>query len=365
MRYTLGGCLLAAIIAFVLMASGCAHRPKGHGEASFKNEGVKPGAAEKHFKSLRQLTFEGTNAEGYFSPDGKKIIYQGHTPAQACDQVYVMSLDGSERKLISAHGGRNTCSFFISPDKILYSSTMSAGAGCPKERDRSKGYVWEIFKSYDIYNSKIDGTDFKPLTTTDGYDAESTVCGGKITFTSARENQSLNIYTMNLDGTGVERLTHETGYNGGPFFSPDCTQIVYRAYHPTQKSEIKKFKRAVSLGYVPPSPLELFVMNADGGDKRQLTAFGAASFAPSFYPHAEKIIFSSNFANKSKKERIFQLYAVPTNAKLATEAEAISAEGTFNGFPMFSPDGKYLIFASNRNSSNPHELQLFLAEWQD
>ncbi|MBI3555532.1 MAG: PD40 domain-containing protein [Deltaproteobacteria bacterium] len=352
-----------AILLTLIVVSSCSHAPKA--------SSIAPGAAEKHFKSLKQLTFDGTNAEAYFSPDGKKLIFQGHTPAQGCDQVYTMNVDGTDRKLVSVKGGRNTCSYFLNDKRVLFSSTHEAGAECPKERDRSKGYVWEIFKSYDIYTANPDGSDVKPLTRSEGYDAESTVCGGKITFTSAREGHSLAIYSMNVDGTGVEKLTHEVGYNGGPFFSPDCTQIVYRAYHPRKKSEIKKFKKAISEGYVPPSPLEIFVMKADGSEHKQLTHINAASFAPSFYPNGKRIIYSSNRPTTDKPAadkdappgRVFQLWGL--NAETGNEEEAITAEGSFNGFPMFSPDGKYLVFASNRNSANPHELEIFLAEWQD
>lgn len=351
--------LVGLLSILCVIVSGCAHGAKSTSE-------LKPGAKEKHFKSLKQLTFEGTNAEAYFSPDGKKLIYQGHTREQGCDQIFMMNTDGSGKETISHNKGRNTCSYFISDDRILFASTFKAGEECPKERDRSKGYVWEVFKTYEIFAAKKDGSDPQPLTQIEGYDAEATVCGGKIVFTSARQGNSLAIYTMNLDGSGVEKLTHEVGYNGGPFFSPDCSKIVYRAHHPKKKSDIKKFKKAVGEGYVPPGPLELYVMNADGSHKHKLTSMNAASFAPSFFPDGKKIIFSSNIGAK-EKGRVFQLFSLPARARGAAEdqAEAITTEGTFNGFPMFSPDGKYLVFASNRNSSNPHELQVFIAEWQD
>lgn len=348
--------LVSCFLALLGAVAGCAHGEKARD--------IPLSAKEKHFKSLKQLTFEGTHAEAYFSPDSKRLIFQGRSGDQGCDQIFTMNIDGSNVKLISTKGGRNTCSFFINKDRVLFSSTQEAGSACPKERDRSKGYVWEIFKSYDIYSANPDGSDIKPLTRADGYDAEATVCGKKITFTSARKGDSLHIYTMNIDGTDVRQLTQKPGYNGGPFFSPDCRHITYRAYHPTQKDEVKRFKKAVSEGYIPPSPLEIYVMSAKGSGDVQLTDMHKASFAPSFYPKGDKIIFSSNLG-PDDQSRVFQLWAINSHKKLQTEAEQITAEGTFNGFPMFSPDGKYLVFASNRNSANPHELQVFLAEWQD
>ena len=73
----------------------------------------------------------------------------------------------------------------------------------------------------------------KQLTTTPGYDAETTITldGKKLVFTSMRDGD-LDIYTMNADGNNVKRLTNELGYDGGPFWSYDGKQIVYRAHHP-------------------------------------------------------------------------------------------------------------------------------------
>lgn len=349
---------LRIFVVFALLAGfyGCSHGPKSE-TASV----VQPGPKERHFKSLKQLTFEGTHAEAYFSPDGKKLIFQGRS--KGCDQMYTMNIDGTDRELVSTEGGRNTCGFFVDDDTIVYSSTFSAGSECPKERDRSKGYVWEIFKTYEIYKANADGSNPKPLTTVEGYDAESTVCGGKITFASARDGDGVHIYTMNTDGTNVKKLTKGVGYFGGPFFSPDCNRITYRAHIPTKKADIQKFKKAVGEAYIPPGNLEIYAMNADGAKKIKLTNMNTASFAPSFYPKGDKVIFSSPLGGGHG--RAFHLWSVSSKKKNQTTAEPITTEGTFNGFPMFSPDGKYLVFASNRNSANPHELQVFIAEWQD
>jgi Tol biopolymer transport system component len=43
--------------------------------------------------------------------------------------------------------------------------------------------------------------------------------------------------------------------------------------------------------------------------------------------------------------------------------ERVTTDTTFDGFPMFSPDGKTLVWASNRHGTKPHETNLFLADW--
>ncbi len=55
---------------------------------------ITPAAQEVHLRNIRQLTFEGENAEAYFSFDGTKLIFQSTSRAGGCDQIYTMSLDG-------------------------------------------------------------------------------------------------------------------------------------------------------------------------------------------------------------------------------------------------------------------------------
>src|ERR1700757_2696745 len=169
---------------------------------------------EKHLRNIKQLPFGGQNAEAYFSADGKKLIFQSTREPVQCDQIFIMNTDGSDQHMVSTGKGRTTCSFFY-PDgkKILYASTHLGDAECPPRPDYSKGYVWGIYPSYDIFTANPDGSDLKQLTTTPGYDAEAVISadGKKIVFTSIR-NGDLDIYTMDADGTNVKQLTHELGY---------------------------------------------------------------------------------------------------------------------------------------------------------
>ena len=318
-------------------------------------------SSQKHLRNIRQLTFGGQNAEAYFSADGKKLIFQSTREPVTCDHIFVMNIDGSDQHMISTGKGRTTCSYFY-PDgkKILYSSTHLGGADCPPKPDYSKGYVWAIYPSYDIFTAKPDGSDLKQLTNTPGYDAEATIStdGKKIVFTSVR-NSDLDIYTMNADGTHVKQLTHELGYDGGPFFSPDGKLIVYRAHHPKTDQEITDYKDLLKQALIRPTYLEIWLMKADGSDKRQITDLGAASFAPSFYPDGKRIIFSSNVGSTGGMGN-FELYAVDLDGK---NLERVTYTEGFDGFPMFSPDGRKLVWVSGRNAKAPHETNIFIADW--
>lgn len=313
---------------------------------------------EKHFKNIKMLTNAGENAEAYFSFDGKKLVYQATIDSMECDQIFTMNIDGTERQLVSTGKGRTTCAYYY-PDgeKILYASTHLSDPKCPAPPDRSKGYVWKLYETFDIFLK--DGSELKQLTDTPGYDAEATISlkGDKIVFTSLR-NGDPEIYTMNLDGSDQTRLTFEKGYDGGPFFSPDGSKIVFRASRPKTDEEMADYNDLVENGYVRPTALEIFVMDADGKNMKQITNLGKASFAPFFHPSGKKIIFSSNYQGDNPRD--FNLFMINIDG---TGLERITFNPSFDGFPMFSPDGKYFVFGSNRFNKKETDTNIFIAEW--
>jgi len=330
---------------------------------SFFAQTVSPNApGEKHLKNIKQLTFGGENAEAYFSPDGKKLIFQSKRDALQCDQIFSMNVDGSNVKMVSSGEGRTTCSYFMKGGKkVLYASTFQGKKDCPPPADFSKGYVWAIYPDYDVYAANADGTKIKPLTTAKGYDAEATVSpdGKKIIFTSTRDGD-LDLYSMDSDGKNVKRLTSELGYDGGAFFSPDGKRIVYRAYHPRTEAEIARYKLRLSEDLIEPNNFEVWTMNADGSDKRQITKLGAASFAPFFTPDGKRIIFCTNYFATDARKRNFDLALINIDG---SGLERVTFDETFDGFPMFSPDGKKLVFASNRNAAKQGDTNVFIADW--
>jgi TolB protein len=317
---------------------------------------------EKHFASIRQLTFGGENAEGYFSFNEKSLIFQSTRDTFKCDQMYIMDLSTLSARLVSTGTGRTTCGYFFPGDTtILFASTHGGRPGCPPPPDYTKGYVWAVYPEYDIFTARADGSDLRRLTSTPGYDAEATISpkGDRIVFTSVR-NGDLDLYSMNLDGSGVRQLTNDLGYDGGAFFSWDGTRIVYRAWHEADSAGAASYRALLAQNTVRPSRMELFVMNADGSGKRQITNNGAANFAPFFCPGDKRIIFASNMGDP--RGRNFDLYIISVDG---TGLERITTNDTFDGFPMFTRDGKHLVFASNRNGKARSETNLFLAEWKD
>ena len=315
---------------------------------------------ETHFQNLRQLTFGGQNAEAYFSFDGKELIFQSTRDELQCDAIFRMNSDGSAVRMLSSGKGVTTCSF-IAPDNrsIIYSSTHLGGDVCPPKPDYSRGYVWPLYKDYDIFKAQPDGSNPVQLTKTDGYDAEAVFSpkGDKIVFTSVRTGD-LEIYLMNPDGSGVEQLTHEAGYDGGAFFSLDGKWLVWRASRP-EGDALKDYQALLAEGLIRPGKLEIYIMNLQERKPMQLTNNGAANFGPYWHPDGKHIIFSSNM--NDPKGRDFNLYMIDKDSR---KLEQITYYEGFDGFPMFSHDGKKLVFASNRHGKVKGETNIFIADWK-
>ncbi|MBV6404992.1 MAG: Protein TolB [Flavobacteriales bacterium] len=361
-----------------LMALGC-------GTASTEQQQAAPAAdtvvaapdtalilpGEKHFKSLKQLTFGGDNAEAYWSFANDRLVFQVTNKAwgDSCDQIrwfnpFTDDLKAGAPTKVSVNGGRTTCSYFLPGDSlVLFASTHEGGAACPPVPERQPGgaYVWPLYDSFDIYVSDLQGRIRRKLTNTPGYDAEGTVSpkGDRIVFTSMRDGD-LDLYTMAIDGSDVKRVTTELGYDGGAFFSPDGSKLLWRASRPKTPEAAKEYKDLLERGLVQPTNMELFVANADGSEAKQITSLGKANWAPYWHPSGERIIFASN--HLSERGFPFSLYMINVDG---SGLERLTTSDTFDAFPVFTKDGKHLVFSSNRNNGGTHDTNLFLAEWQE
>lgn len=329
-------------------------------QALLKNELIRPG--EYHFKSLKQLTFGGENAEAYFNASGTELIFQSTRDGFQCDQIYRMGNEGTDVRLVSTGLGRTTCGYlFPNMPKIIYSSSHATLKHCPEKPDYSRGYVWPLLADLDIYIADDDGSNPTALSPSPGYDAEGVIStqGDAILFTSTRSGD-IDIWIMDPDGTNAKQLTHEVGYDGGAFFSYDGTKIVYRANHPKDPKALKDYQGLLADGFVRPSVMDLFVMNRDGSNKTNILSNGAANFAPYFHPDGKRIIFASNMDDP--KGRNFDLYLINIDG---SGLERVTYEQSFDAFPMFSYDGKQLIFSSNRGGEKEGDTNVFIAEWTD
>jgi Tol biopolymer transport system component len=190
--------------------------------------------------------------EGYFSPDCKTIVYQAIRPEYPFYQIYSQPLDGGKPKLISTGVGRTTCAYFT-PDgkRILFASAhLNPNLAELEEQERERleaqrksgrrgHYAWPFDPYMDIWVSDLDGRILTRLTSEPGYDAEGAYSrdGKKIAYCHVHESPrggddgpspNPEIYVMNADGSDKRRITNAPGYDGGPFISPDGNWIVFR-----------------------------------------------------------------------------------------------------------------------------------------
>jgi Tol biopolymer transport system component len=314
----------------------------------------------------KQLTFVGSRSgEGYFSADGKKMIYQSEREeGNPFYQIFILDLESGKSSRISTGIGMTTCGW-IHPNlkKAMWSSTHLDKKIKEKvkaeyeERAQpiKKRYSWSYDDQYDIFESDLNGKHIKRLTQELGYDAEGSYSpnGKMIAFASNRSAYSdkfsdeekkimehdgsyaMEIYTMNADGRNVKRLTNTRGYDGGPFFSADGKKITWRRFTPDGN-------RA-----------EIYTMNSDGSDQKQITELNSLSWAPFFHPSGEYIVFATSVLGYAN----FELFMVSVDG--GKPIRVTNADG-FDGLPSFSPDGKKISW-THRNEKG--ESQIYMADW--
>ncbi|MGB7217340.1 MAG: hypothetical protein WBD07_00905 [Vicinamibacterales bacterium] len=317
---------------------------------------------------VRRLTVDGTRAgEGYWSPDGQRIVFQSERQAgNPFYQIYVLDLRTGDTTRVSPGVGKTTCAFFRpGTDEIAFASTH----GDPKSKQyqdeelafrasgKERRYSWDYDPEMDIYAYGEKAGSLKRLTIARGYDAEGSYSpdGQWIAFSSMRDayNRSLDdkekkmldenpsyfaeIYIMRADGSDQRRLTTVPGYDGGPFFTPDGTRIIWRRFD--------------EQGLIA----DVWTMKLDGSEQKQVTDFKSMSWAPYMHPSGQYILFSSNkfgFEN-------FEVFLV--DAEGTKEPVRVTNSDGFDGLPVPSPDGKTLAWTSSRSGGTAG--QLFLAQW--
>ncbi len=325
---------------------------------------------ETHFKNLRQLTFGGDNAEAYFSYDGKYLIFQKTYAKEGipCDQIYIGKIPTKPEepfvpKLVSTGTGRTTCAYWLPDGKhFVYASTHLGSKDCPPVPDRSKygnKYIWPLYPSYDIFLADTNGVIVKQLTNAKGYDAEATISpdGKKMIYTSDKDGD-LELYIMDLKTGKEKRITHDLGYDGGAWFSPDGKKIIWRASRPKTAEEISSYKELLAEHLVAPTNMEVFTANADGSNIKQITSLGQANWAPIFMPDSKRILFASN--HEYRRGFPFNLYMMNGDGSNRVK---ISRDKGFDAFAMFSYDGKKIVFCSNRNNGGTRDTNIFVADW--
>ena len=335
----------------LILLSGCSI--KNNTKATFK------------LTNTKQLTFDGDNGEAYFSSDDKNLIFQSKRDGNNCDKIYTMTVNGENIEPIPFTDGAFTCSYYsLDNSQIFFSSTMQDGVGCPivyKDPNPRK-YIWPL-RNFDIYTMHNNG-EIENLTNSEGYDAEATIhpIEEKIIFTSLRDGD-IDLYEMDYDGKNLKKITSEFGYDGGAFYSPDGTQIVWRAWYPNTDQDIEKWNINIKNKYIEAVPLDLYIAQRDGSNKKRLTNNGATNWSPSWHPSGKYIVFSSNMDDWLEEHDSFgpnfELYMIELETG---NLERLTFNETFDSFPVFSSDGSKIVYSSNRNRENKRQTNIFISD---
>jgi WD40 repeat protein len=321
-------------------------------------------------QDVTQLTNNFDRAgEAYFASSMRWIIFQATPKGEKDYAMFVAPLDLSARSIgkpvkISPDGSKNTCGFF-SPDEmsLIFASTGDRAAASTQSAgyQRSSGsYKWEFPAEMEIFRADgweaavraanpAHGTNLAKhaLTKNDAYDAECAFSadGKSILFTSNRTGDN-ELFVMQADGTEQRQLTFTKGYDGGPFFSPDGKRVVYRSDR-AGNDLLQIFVADV----VRDAAGQIVALRRE----RQITRDSNVNWGPYWHPDGKHIIY----ATSAHGHQNYELYLMRADG--SHKSRITYTEG-FDGLPVFSPDGKYLMWSSKRTADKT--TQVFIARFR-
>ena len=330
-----------------------------------------------YLANVRQVTEGYVRAgEGCFSPDAATIVYQAVRPEYPFFQIYLQPLAGGTPRLISTGRGRTTCACF-SPDgrQILFASShlhpnleaLEAQERTQQEPDRKAGEGrpgnWDFDPYMDIYVCDLAGQNRTRLTSEYGYDAEGAFSrDGKLvaychveepTGTSgdaaADGSRNPDIYVMHADGSNKRRITSAPGYDGAPFFSPDGQWIVFR----TDRQK--------------PERLQIHVISIDGQNEVAVTDQPEhVNGTPHWHPTKPLLIWTNADHTDPQTAPNYDLvvmpYTVVDGKFVPGQVTRVTDSPAADVWPVFSPDGTRLMWTSTRTADG--SSQLFVADFR-
>ena len=299
---------------------------------------VAPAYQERDFLTrVRRLTVEGKRAgEGYWSPDGKRLVFQSERePGNPFYQIYVLDLATGDTtahlsrhrqddvRVLPSRAATRSSSPRPMPIRNRSSTRTRSWRSAPPGKERR--YSWDYDPEMDIYSLQredrraeaaddrarlrrrrqllagrtvdrllVDARRLRPT----AHRARAEAARARTRATSPRST------SCDADGSGPAPADQRPGYDGGPFFTPDGKRIVWRRFD--------------EQGCIA----DVWTMKPDGSEQRQITDFGAMSWAPYMHPSGEYIHL------RLEQARVRELRAVHGRRRRARRSRCASPTPT-------------------------------------
>jgi TolB protein len=270
----------------------------------------------------------GNAVEFYFAPDGKRIIGVARREGDDFYRVHTLNIDGTDIRRINSRG-KDACSYFF-PDgkRIVWTSTRDH----PELPIGNYSNPADYPRGAELYTSNLDGSDVRRLTHNDVYDAEVSVSpDGRWVLFGRQSGGKMDLWKMRPDGTEEVRITRLEGWEpGGCFYLADNRTIIFRAWRTADQH------RKDGL------PMSIFTIRDDGGGLRRVTDDDGTNWSPYPAPDGRHFVFVKKLPPAN-----FEVFLGDLESH---EQVRLTYNDAFDGYPVISPDGRSLLFSSNRDA---------------
>jgi hypothetical protein len=311
------------------------------------------------------------------APDANYSMYVARLERDASGRVTGIG----EPRLVSAPGSANTCGWFdpVTPGRVIFGSTlMPPGAGDAPgySRDRQR-YSWQFPPEMEVVAVTVDPAtgvaagEAKPLFARPGYDAECSFspCGRFLLYTHVDPaNNDPNLWVYDTKTTRHYPLVTAKGYDGGPFWSPDGKSICYRSDR-KGNNVLQLFVAELAFGDEGDKEVPIGVtrevqltFEVAGKEEREQ----AVSWCPFYHPSGAFVVYATSEVGHQNYE-VFAIDARPETPASERKKRRVTTATGFDGLPVFSADGKLMMWTSQRGPKLDREArpssQLWIADW--
>jgi Tol biopolymer transport system component len=290
------------------------------------------------------LTNDGASRSPSFTKDGRRMLFVTK-PDEGCPQAFWLDLETKEKLLASTGKGTVRHAVAINKGKSwVFDSTHETGGQCATREPGTVPAAFNIFVANE--KNRLDR-----VAGASGFDGEVDYSEEekRIVYTS-QASGDLEIWTMQPDGLNKKQLTRSPGYDGDPSVSRDGRRIAYRSTRIRGEAAERKARQELNEERASITPSEIFVMNFNGSDQKQITSFGCTVLSPVWAPDNRRIVFSSDLPScDGKNFELFLINLDGTGLLQLTRNSELSIEATF------SLDGAKIAYSRNGN--------IVIADW--